>query len=161
MVDLRGSRERVRDRSADDLPRHYEAVRLNPRAAAAGWLAAVLLLAGAVGLPYLAPGGGARAAAGVMGTAAVLLLFGLVRCRCHEVSVGSTWLEIRLGPFHRKPPLGLLTAARARVATSWRRLYADREVVLELAGERLLVPSRDPEELMGAIRPGGDRGPEG
>jgi hypothetical protein len=89
----------------------------------------------------------------VAGCALVVLL---VRCRRFEVIVGERMTEICLGPFRRTLPTGCVTDVAEQSASSWRKLFAPRELVLTLSVEKrpLLVPTHDPEELHAALRTG-------
>jgi hypothetical protein len=77
----------------------------------------------------------------------------LIRCRCYEVTVGERRIELRLGPFRRTLPSGCVEAAMARPATSWRWLFAPRELVLTLSLETrpVIVPTNDPDDLRAAL----------
>jgi hypothetical protein len=91
--------------------------------------------------------------------AACLILIGgtlvvaLIRCRHYEVMVGERRIELRLGPFRRTLPTGCVETSTERPATSWRHLYASRELVLSLSVDTrpLIVPTHDPDELRAVL----------
>jgi hypothetical protein len=70
------------------------------------------------------------------------------------VTVGERMTELRLGPFRRTLPTGCVTDAAEQPATSWRRFFAPRELMLTLSVETrpLIIPTHDPEELSAALR---------
>jgi hypothetical protein len=82
-----------------------------------------------------------------------LVVAAAVRCRRSEVLLGERWLELRTGPLRQRVPLDWLGEAAVRPATSWRRLYADHEVVIDLTtgGRQLVAPSRQPADLKAAL----------
>ena len=140
----------TRDR---DLPLHYEASPLKAAVKIAGWMVGMLaIVAGMAGF--------ARAESTVAEVLAVsLVLIGgtsvvaLIRCRLYEVTVGQRMIELRLGPSRRILPAGCVETATERPATSWRRLYTPRELVLSLSVDTrpLIVPTPDPDELRAAL----------
>jgi len=97
----------------------------------------------------------AGALAAAIGAIAIFLL---VRCRRFETVLTERWLDAGAGPLRHKVPLELLGRASERDATGWRALYASREVVIDIpAGSRqMVVPSREPDELVAVIDPDGD-----
>ncbi len=138
----------------DDIPLHFEGARLRPAVEGGGWLIAVVLTAGGVGLAATAGGWAVEAfgvvAAGIGGAA----LVGLIRCRQFETVVNRRFLRGAAGPLRGRLPVGFIEGVAVRAATSWRRLYSDREVVVETPSHvrTLVVPSRDPKALIEAIR---------
>jgi hypothetical protein len=136
-----------------DLPLHFEASPLKAAVKVVGWMVGVLAtVAGMAGF--------VRAESAVAEAAAVcLILIGgtlvvaLIRCRCYEVTVGERRIELRLGPFRRTLPSGCVEAAMARPATSWRWLFAPRELVLTLSLETrpVIVPTHEPDDLRAAL----------
>jgi hypothetical protein len=83
-----------------------------------------------------------------------LLFVALIRCRRFESVLGTRMLTVGAGPFRKRLPIGYIENLEPRTATSWRRLYSKRELVLRLrVGDRPIVfPSDQPEDLIGAIR---------
>ena len=140
----------TRDR---DLPLHYEASPLKAAVRAVGWPAGIV--ATVVGITGFVRAGSvvAEAATALLVLIGGALVVALVRCRCYEVTVGRRMIKLRLGPFRRTLPAGCVEAATARRATSWRRLYAPRELALTLSVETrpLIVPTHDPDELRAAL----------
>ncbi len=119
----------------------------------AGWVVGVLATAAGIA-------GFARAESTVAEAVAVLLVLiggtlvvALIRCRRYEVTVGKRMIELRLGPSRRILPAGCVEEATPRPATSWRRLYTPRELVLSLSVDTrpLIVPTHDPDELCAAL----------
>jgi hypothetical protein len=137
----------------DELPMHFEGLRLRPWIVLAGWpvaLAAASLGALLVGTSSQPLADAAGLLVGVLGA---VLIAGLIRCRRYETVLGPSLLTIGAGPFRRRLPVGVLERSEVRDAASWRRLYADRELVLEAPeyGQRIIVPSADPEALQAAL----------
>lgn len=151
MVDLDRARRRVSQRGMGDIPVLFQAVELRPALVGGGWLGVALLVAGAIALALRFVGGLGELAGGLLAAFGVVLAFVLIRCRRFEVTVGTNRVETRVGFAERTLPLGLVTGAVAAPASSWRRAYTDREVRLEVAGERVAVPTREPEELLEAL----------
>ncbi len=143
----------VRIRLDRDLPRHFEASPLKPRVKVVGWLLAVVLCFAGIAAFVGAGSMTVEAAAAVLTLAGGSLAVGLFRCRRYEITVGERMIELRLGPFRSILPAGCVSAASALPATSWRRLFADRELQLELSigSRRLVVPARDEDELRAAL----------
>ena len=141
-----------------DLPLHYEASPLKVWAGAVGWPAAIVAIVAGI-TAYVGAGSFLSEAIGVC-----LVLIGctlvvvLVRCRRYEVTVGQRMIELRLGPFRRTLPTGCVEKAAEQAASSWRRLFGCRELVLTLGVETrpLIVPTRDPEELRAALSGGAE-----
>ena len=140
----------TRDR---DLPHHYEASSLKAHVNVAGWVVGVLATAAGIA-------GFARAESTVAEAVAVLLVLiggtlvvALIRCRRYEVTVGKRMIELRLGPSRRTLPAGCVEKATIRPATSWRRLYASRELVLSLSVDTrpLIVPTNEPDALRAVL----------
>ena len=138
----------------DDIPLHFEGVRLRPAVEGGGWLIAAVLTVGGVGLAATAGGWAAEAfgvaAAGIGGAG----LVGLVRCRQFETVLNRRFLSGAAGPLRGRLPVGFIEGVAIRAATSWRRLYSDREVVVETPSHirTLVVPSREPKALIDAIQ---------
>ena len=143
----------VRISRDQDLPLHFEAVALRARLKVVGWpvglvaIVAGVTLVGRVGSPL------AEAVGVVLAMVGGTLVVALIRCRRFEVTVGRKLVELRLGPFRRTLPAGGIQAARVRPATSWRRLFADREAVLRLGidSRPVIVPTEESEELCEAL----------
>jgi hypothetical protein len=132
-----------------DLPLHYEASPLGAVFGAIGWPIAIVGTVGGIAAFVKAGSLASEALAAlfvVLGCALVVLL---VRCRRYEVIIGERMTELRLGPFRRTLPTGCVTDAAERPASSWRRFFAPRELVLTLGVETrpLIVPTREPDEL--------------
>ena len=148
----------TRDR---DLPLHFEASPLKAAVKVAGWMVGVLAIV--VGMAGFVRAESAMAEA----VAACLILIGgtlvvaLVRCRCYEVMVGERMIELRLGPFRRTLPAGCVETATVRRASSWRRLYAPRELALSLSVDTrsLIVPTHDPDDIRTALVGDGETAP--
>jgi hypothetical protein len=136
-----------------DLPLHWEASPLRTPVKVSGWPVAILGTVGGIAL-FVKAGSMAAEAVGallvVTGCALVVLLF---RCRRYEITVGRRMTEVRLGPFRRTLPSSCVEAASQRPASSWRLLYAPREVVLTLSVETrpVIVPTHEPDELRAVL----------
>jgi hypothetical protein len=65
------------------------------------------------------------------------------------VIIGERMTELRLGPFRRTLPTGCVTETAERPASSWRRFFAPRELVLTLSVETrpLVIPTHEPDAL--------------
>ena len=137
----------------DELPLHFEGLRLRRWIVLAGWplaLAAAgvgVVLVGTSVQPLVDAVG---LALGVLGA---VLIAGLARCRRFEIVVGPSLLTVGAGPFRRRLPIGALGPPEVRAARSWRPVYADRELVLDVSdrGQRIIFPSADPEGLQAAL----------
>jgi hypothetical protein len=119
----------------------------------AGWMVGGLaIVAGMAGF-VRAESAVAEAAAACLILVGGTLAVALIRCRRYEVTVGNRRIEFRLGPFRRTLPAGCVEEATPRPATSWRRLYTLRELVLSLSVDTrpLIVPTHDPDELCAAL----------
>ena len=140
----------ARDR---DLPLHYEASPLKAAVWVVGWPTGIAAVVGGIAA-YAGAGSVVGEAVSVLfvGLGATLVM-ALVRCRRYEVTIGQRMIELRLGPFRRTLPTGCVEEAAEQPASSWRRLYAPRELVLRLSVETrpLIVPTHDPDELRTAL----------
>ncbi len=128
----------------DELPLHFEGLRLRRWIVVAGWPLALAAAALGVVLVGTSAQPLVDAIGLVVGVLGAVLIAGLVRCRRYEIVVGPGLLTVGAGPFRRRVPVGALEHPAVREAASWRRLYADRELVLEVPehDERIIVPSR-------------------
>jgi len=140
----------TRDR---DLPLHYEASPLEPSIGAVGWLAGIVAIVAGIVAFVKAESGMGEATAALLVLIGCTLVVALVRGRRYEVTIGQKMIELRLGFFRRRLPTGCVEAAMDRPSSSWRRLYAPRELVLSLSVEppRLIIPTHDPDELRAAL----------
>jgi len=153
MISMTISLRRALTDDAVEVPDHFEGVSLRTGVRLGGWFLGVVLAAGGIALMVLAAGtlfealGACSAAAGAIALAAV------VRCRRFETQIGRQWITIGAGPLTHRIRRDLVVEHMHRPATWWRRLFADDEIVLVLGvGEhRHVVPTRDPEELAGAL----------
>lgn len=142
--------------SDDEVPRHYEGVPVKPWVLVIGW---PLGLACAVGGVVLA-GKASVFAVEMIGVIAAALggvtIVALLRCRRFEIVLGARLLTVGAGPLLRRVPVGLIDGVEERAASSWRRLYADREVAAHLTvGDRVMIfPSNDPQEVTAAMTAG-------
>ena len=82
-----------------------------------------------------------------------LALVGLLRCRRFETVLGTRMLMVAAGPIRRRVPVGYIEGLEWRSASSWRRLYSERELVMQLrVGNRpVVLPCDRPEELIAAV----------
>jgi len=136
-----------------DLPLHFEASPLKAAVQAVGWVVGVLaIVAGMAGF-VSAESAVAEAVAACLILIGGTLVVALIRCRCYEVMVGERMIELRLGPFRKILPAGCVETATVRRASSWRRLYAPRELVLTLSVDTrsVIVPTHDPDDLRAAL----------
>lgn len=145
----------VRIERNKDLPHHWEASPLRTPVRVLGWPLAVLATVGGIVIFVKAGSAAAEAVAAFLVVTGCALVVLLIRCRRYEITVGRRMTEARLGPFRRTVPSGCVEQAVERPATSWRRLYAPREVELSLSVETrpVVVPSHDPAELLAALKP--------
>ena len=144
-----GRRDRVR--ALAEVPGHVDAVALRPLPVALGCVLAALLVAGGLMAVLWAPDAAGRRVGAVPIAAGMLLVAVVLRCRRFTTSVASLWLETRVGPFRRRPARSRVRGTVARPARSWRRLYAEHEVSVELDDELLVVPSQCPADLVAAL----------
>jgi len=146
-----------------DLPLFYEASSLRAHVKVAGWVAGVLATVVGIAGFARAESTAAEAAAVFLVLIGATLVVALIRCRRYEVTVGKRMIELRLGPFRRILPAGCVETATVRRASSWRRLFAPRELVLtlNLGTPPVIVPTNEPDELCAALRtPGNGHGDE-
>lgn len=138
-----------------DVPIHYEVSYLRYSMRAVGWLVAMLALPGGIAVFVRAGSFAGEAVGALLVVVGVTLVVLLIRCRRYEVTVGKRMIELRLGPFRRTLPAGCVEEATARRASSWRRLYAPREVALALSIETrvVIVPTHEPDDLRSALTP--------
>ena len=119
----------------------------------AGWPLAVAVAGLGVTLAGTARDPLVSATGLVLGVLGALLIAGLVRCRRCEIVVGGRAVTTTVGPLRRRAPVGWLEHGQLRRARSWRRLYADRELVFELPdrGQSFILPTAEPEALREAL----------
>lgn len=139
----------VRIQRDRDLPLHYEASPLKAAVMVAGWMVGILAIVAGMAAFVGAESMIAEAVAVLLILIGGTLVVALIRCRRYEVMVGERRIELRLGPFRRTLPAGCVEEATPRPATSWRRLYAPRELALSLSVDTrpLIVPTQDPDDL--------------
>ena len=136
-----------------DLPLHYEASTLKAAVGAVGWPGGIAAVVGGIAA-YAGAGSVAAEAVSVLSVGlGATLVMALVRCRRYEVTIGQRMIELRLGPFRRTLPTSCVEEAVEQPASSWRRLFAPRELVLTLSVETrpLIIPTHDPDELRAAL----------
>lgn len=136
-----------------DLPLHYEASPLKVGVGAVGWLVGIAAIVGGIAAYVDAGSFLSEAIAVCLVLIGCTLVVVLVRCRRYEVTVGRRMTEIKLGPFRRTLPTGCVTDSVEQAASSWRRVYAPRELVIRVNVETrpLIVPTHDPDELRAAL----------
>jgi hypothetical protein len=140
----------------DEIPLHYESSAIGRRLVAVGWLAAVL----AIGVGVVLAAGDRGIPAEVLGVllaaAGGVLTLVLARCRRFESVVTERLLTVSAGPLRRRVPVGFIERVDVRPARSWRRLYASKELVLDVGhdGKQLVIPTTDPEELASVLEDG-------
>ncbi len=137
----------------EDIPHHFESVTVR------GWILVVgSMMAVSSIVVGVATAAGARwllieslgvALAGFGGVVALLL----IRCRRVETVVTKRLLIVSAGPLRRRVPVGFIEGCESRPATSWRKLFADRELFLRVGhdGRDVVVPTVDPVELASAM----------
>jgi hypothetical protein len=143
----------TRDR---DLPLHYEASPLGGLVKAVGWPVGIVAIVGGIAAFVKAGSLAAEAVAALFVVAGCAVVVLLVRCRRYEVVIGERMTELRLGPFRRTLPTGCVSDVVEQPASSWRKFFAPRELVLTLSVETrpLIVPTHDPEEFRAALAGG-------
>jgi hypothetical protein len=136
-----------------DLPRHFDGSPLASWVHYVGWPSAGILCAGGIWLVVGAASKPQEFLGALVALAGVVVAAALVRCRRYEVTIGQRTITLCCGPFRQTLPVGSIEVVQARGATGWRRLYADRELVLETSLDRgpMPVPTRDEAELRGAL----------
>jgi hypothetical protein len=132
-----------------DLPLHYEASPLGSAFGAVGWPIGIVAIVGGIAGFVRAGSMAAEAIAALIVVIGCALVVLLVRCRRYEVIIGERMTELRLGPFRRTLPTGCVTETAERPASSWRRFFAPRELVLTLSVETrpLVIPTHEPDAL--------------
>lgn len=139
-----------------DLPLHWEASPLRTSLMIAGWPVMILAIIGGIAAFVRARSVLPEAVGATLVLIGCILMVVLVRCRRYEVTVGRRMTELRLGPFRRTLPTACVEKASEQPASSWRRFYAPRELVLSLSVDTrpLIVPTHDPDELRAALTSG-------
>jgi hypothetical protein len=137
----------------DEIPIHFEGMPLRISIQAFGWPLALVCAVGGVILAGRAPVFALELSGAIAAAMGGVMIVALVRCRRFEIVLGARLLTVGAGPLLRRIPVGLIDRTEERAATSWRRVYADRELVLQLrAGTREVVfPCDQPEELRSMI----------
>lgn len=133
----------------DEIPLHFEGMYLRAWVKIVGWPLALACAMGGVMVAGKAPGLAVEMAGAIAAATGGVAIVALVRCRRFEIVLGERLLTVGAGPLLRRVPVGLIDRVEERIATSWRRLYADRELALDLsAGTRDIVfPCNQTEEL--------------
>jgi hypothetical protein len=141
------------------IPEHAESLPLRGLVRALGWALAGLGIVGG----FLAAGAGEGRIAAWLAPLLVVVggvvLAALWQCGKYDLTVGTTRIEVGTGPFKDTLATGAVESSEARPATAWRKLFAEREVVLVLSvgrWRRYPVPTRDPEGLRAALPPPGE-----
>ncbi len=137
----------------DEIPLHFEGVPLRPWLEFSGWPVALGCAAAGVVTAARAAGPAVEALGVLLVAVGSVLIAALVRCRRYETVITRRLVSGGAGPLRHRVPVGFIDRLQAREASSWRRLYAARELVVEIAygGRRFVIPSADPEELVTAI----------
>jgi len=138
----------------DEIPLHFEGMLLRAWIQALGWPLGLICTVGGVMVAGRASVFAAELFGAIAAAIGGVMIVALVRCRRFEIVLGGRLLTVGAGPLLRRVPVGLIGRVDERAATSWRRFYADRELVLRLtAGAREVVfPCNHPEELLSAIQ---------
>ncbi|MCG6964106.1 MAG: hypothetical protein LJE95_12650 [Acidobacteria bacterium] len=143
----------LRGRDLDEVPHHYERVPLRSSVILLGWcVGPILACSGVTGM--VAGAGSIWEAAGAAAAAlSGIVIFGLIRLRHYEITLGERWLELSNGPIRHRLGGASVKVKEIRRSSSWRRLYALEEVVLALEahGRETTVPSRRARELEAAL----------
>jgi len=137
----------------DELPLHFEGLRLRRWIVAAGWPLALAAAALGVVLVGTSVQPLVDAIGLVVGVLGAVLIAGLARCRRFEIVVGARVVTITVGPLRRLVPVGQLERGEVREARSWRRLYAGHELAFDLPApfRTVVLPAEDPEALQAAL----------
>jgi hypothetical protein len=144
---------RKRSLQDDEIPLHFEGMYLKTWIQVIGWPFAMICVIGGVTVAGNASGFAAELSGAAAAAIGGVLIVALVRCRRFEIVLGARVLTVGAGPLLRRVPVGLIDRVAEGTATSWRRLYADGELVLRLAaGSREIVfPCQQPDELRSMI----------
>ena len=88
----------LRGRDLDEVPHHYERVPLRSSVMLWGWCAGpILACSGVAGM--VAGAGSVWEAVGAAAAAlSGIVIFGLIRLRHYEITLGKRWLELSHGP---------------------------------------------------------------
>lgn len=132
----------------EEIPHHFEAIPLARPVRLLGWPAGILGFVGGVTAMVALAGSWAELAGAAVASLGSLTVFGLIRFRRYEIVVGSRWVEAGTGPLRHSLGREGLVVGPAQPATSWRRLYTDREVPITSYGRTVRVPTRDPDGLL-------------
>lgn len=137
----------------DELPLHFEGLRLRRWIVVAGWPLALAAAALGVVLVGTSAQPLVDAIGLVVGVLGAVLIAGLVRCRRYEIVVGARVVTTTVGPVRRLVPVGQLERGEIREARSWRRLYAGHELAFDLPApaRTVILPTAEPEALQAAL----------
>jgi hypothetical protein len=137
----------------EEVPLHFEGVALRSWVRALGWPVAAVCVVVGIGLAARAAVFAVEGLGVVLAAVGGTLIVALIRCRRFETVVTARLLTVGAGPLRHRVPVGFIERIEVRDATSWRRLYADQEVILQLqSGARTLIfPSHDPAELISVV----------
>ena len=135
------------------IPHYHEWVPLRNKVRTAAWVVAAGTMVPGFAVVGVADGAAASALGQVGVVLGGLVLAGLFRCGRYEIAVGTKRTDLGPDPFRRIVPTGAVESAACRPATSWRRLFADEEVVLQMSvgAGQVAVPSREPAALVAAL----------
>jgi hypothetical protein len=138
----------------DEMPLHFEGVVVYPAIRFVGWPVGAVGIGVGTWLVATAEAFRAEILGVLLAGCCGLLLVLLIRCRRFETVLGTRMLMVGAGPFKKRVPVGYIDDLETRAATSWRRFYSDREVVLSLrVGDRpIVIPTDRPEDLVSAIQ---------
>ena len=143
---------RANDR--EDIPLHFEGVMLAKTVHGGAWVMGLALVVGGIIAMVSLAGSWIEIPAAVAAALGALVLFVAIRCQSFEITVGRQWLKTRMGPFKNDLARSLIKGVKIRESTSWRRLYADKEIVIALdhGEDQPVLPSSDAEELVFALK---------
>lgn len=140
---------RLRQGMEDEAPIHYEGLPLRPAFRMGARVGSVVLIVS--GIAGMSRGDGTllEAVGAAAGAVGVVLLILSWRFRLYEIIATDRWLILRCGPLRHRLGREDVAVGPARPASSWRRLYSDREAALasEAHGRRLLFPVDGHTEL--------------
>ncbi|HHQ48921.1 MAG TPA: hypothetical protein ENK19_08585, partial [Acidobacteria bacterium] len=140
---------RLRQGIDDEAPLHYEGMELRPAVRTGARLGGAL--AAGIGIFGMVRGAGAlfEPVGALLGAVGVVVMILSWRFRLFEIVVGERWLILRCGPVRHRFGRSDVAVGPAWRATSWRRLFAEHEVVVtnHAHGVEYRCPIVDAEEL--------------
>ncbi len=146
MVHLRLARKDNRE----EVPLHFEGHELALWARLGGWICGAATTGTGIIVMVKLAGTSADVGGALLASIGAVTLAAVIRCRRFETVIGKRWLKWRCGPFRSDVPTSLISKGASHASTGWRRLYAPREVIVDLETGQSgpTLPTADADELI-------------